>query len=404
MDELLKARAALIAAAQGLVDGAKAAARDLTKEESDQLEAKLADIDNIDAQIAEAQKSDDLRKRLAGAGEIKSAGEMVADQHEGISLGEKFAKSAAYQAFRKDHPGGATSTPIHVEAKGIGTLEDLGVGAKATITTTTGQFVSERRIPGYRSTLIDEPITFLDLVTTGTTDASFIEYAQIVAETDSAALVPEGELKPLSDLTTAKADAKAYTYADGFDVTNQTLSDDGALAAFMDSRLRWHLRNKLEDVLINGDVAGPKGILNTTGTQAQAYTTDPITTLGAALQKMEAIQVAPQAIVMNPADLWAMRGLKDTTGRYLLGSPFEQKANPTPWGVPLVSSTRVTAGTAIVGNFAGVQLLMREALNVVAFNQHKDYAQRNMTYVRAELRALQFIYAPREIVVADISA
>ena len=62
-------------------------------------------------------------------------------------------------------------------------------------------------------------------------------------------------------------------------------------------------------------------------------------------------------------------------------------------------------GAALVGNFAGnVQFLQREPLSVLAFNQHKDYAQRNMVYVRAELRAMQLIYAPREIVVADLTA
>ena len=39
-----------------------------------------------------------------------------------------------------------------------------------------------------------------------------------------------------------------------------------------------------------------------------------------------------------------------------------------------------------------------------AFNQHKDYAQRNMTYVRAESRGRQLFYAPREVVIADLTA
>ena len=41
---------------------------------------------------------------------------------------------------------------------------------------------------------------------------------------------------------------------------------------------------------------------------------------------------------------------------------------------------------------------------MLAFNQHADYARRNMVYVRAELRAMQLIYNPREIVVADLTA
>ena len=45
------------------------------------------------------------------------------------------------------------------------------------------------------------------------------------------------------NVSTDKADAKAYTYADGFTVTNQTLADDGALVAFMEGRIRFHVMN-----------------------------------------------------------------------------------------------------------------------------------------------------------------
>ena len=38
----------------------------------------------------------------------------------------------------------------------------------------------------------------------------------------------------------------------------------------------------------------------------------------------------------------------------------------------------------------------------LAFNQHKDYAQRNLTYVRAELRGLQLIRQPAKLAIVDI--
>lgn len=391
--------------AREIAEAAKSAARDLTADEMKTIEDHLQKADEIAGQIEAATKSTDLLNRLSGAEIVEPEAIKQAAEQMGGSLGERFVKSGAYQDFRQSHPSGIGSgTPVRIEAKGLGGIDELGIGQKATIVTTTGQ-PAPARLPGYRSNLIDEPITFLDLVTTGSTQASWIEYAQIVSETNNAAIIAEGELKPLSDVTTAKAEAKAHTYADGFDVTNQTLADDGALAAFMQQRIAWHVRNKVEDVLINGDVASNvKGILNTTGVQAQAFTTDVITTIANAMQKVEARQVAPQAIVMNPADAWALSLTKEANVGYVLGNPLQQSLNPSPFGVRLVKSNRVAAGTALVGNFTGVQLLEREPLSVVAFNQHKDYAQRNMAYVRAELRALQFIYAPADIVVADLTA
>lgn len=405
--DLKAQRAAAVKAAQDIIEKARGEKRDLTDAEMEQVEAREAEILTLNEQIEKSEKSAGLITRLSG---IKSDDgsdepeEKVTVKSGGV--GQAFVASEGMKSLRKQHGTSAlrdTKNPIYVEAKNLGGLGDLGIGRKATITTATGE-ATPQRVPGYRSDLLDEPSAFLSLITTGTTDSSWLEYAQIVSETNNADIVPEGELKPLSDLATAKAEAKAHVYADGFDITNQTLADDGALAAYMESRVRQHVTNKVEDVVLNGDAtANVKGILTTTGVQAQAFDTDVLTTLARALSKVEAVQVDPQAIVMNPADVWALKLLKNGNGDFYAGGPFNN-ASFAPWGVQLVSSNRVTAGTALVGNFTSVQLLQREPLSVVAFNQHKDYAQRNMSYVRAELRAMQLIYAPREIVVADLTA
>ena len=399
-------RAAALAAAQKIVDGAKAAARDLTKDEQSEVEKHLEDVKECDAQIEAERKSADLMGRLTGAQNISFEDEQAEAEkaHLAGTLGERFVKSAAFESFRKANPSGLTKSPFEIKVSDMGGLAELGIGQKATITTQTGQ-PSPVRLPGYSSALLDEPIAFLDLISTGSTRSTWLEYAQITAETNSADIVAEGELKPLSDISTVKAEAKAHTYADGFDVTNQELADDAALVAIMEQRIRWHVRNKVEDTLINGDTSSNVlGILNTTGTQAQAFDTDVITTLAAALAKVEAVQVTPQAIVMNPADAWKLALTKESGVGYLMGNPLAQSLNPTPFGVRLVKSNRVAVGSALVGNFSSVFFLEREALNVVAFNQHKDYAQRNMAYVRAELRGLQMIRSPRDIVVADLTA
>lgn len=387
---------------QAIVDAAKADGRDYTSEEADQIEAKAAEIHNLEEQLEKSQKATLLINELSMNGAEEPDLQPVTG-----GIGERFAKSAGMTALRKSYSAQAladTKNPIYVEAKGIGGIADLGIGSKATLTTTTGQG-TPTRLPGYRSELLDDPITFLDLITTGNTQASWLEYAQIVSETDNAAIVPEGELKPLSDVTTAKAEAKAHVYADGFEMTNQVLADDGALVSFMESRIRYHVRNVVEDVLINGDAtANVKGILTTTGVQQQAAAADVITTLAAAMEKIERVQATPTAIVMNPADAWKMSLIKESGVGFLLGNPLQQGLNPTPFGVRLVKSSRIAAGTALVGNFSSVQFLEREPLSVVAFNQHKDLAQRNMSYVRAELRGLQLFYAPREIAVVTLPA
>lgn len=399
-------RAAAYKAANDLVEKAKSENRGFTEEEQAEFDGHIGEVKALDEQIAAAQKSQKMVAELAAA-PARPIGLDNEDAKTG-SLGERFVKSAAFKAFRESHPSGAGSgTPIRIEVKDIGGIEELGIGRKATITTETGQIATEREPGYYDQTPAEERFSFLDLITTGTTTAAYGEYAQIVSVTNNAAIVEEGELKPTSDVETALAESKAYTYADGFDITNQTLADDGALAAFMESRIKRHVLGVVEEKLLNGTGAGtePEGVLNTTGTLAQAFDTDAVTTLARALDMFETSNEDsdPQAIVMNSKDIWDLRLLKDANGNYLLGNPLQQGPIPTPWGIPLVRSNKLAAGTALVGRFDSVNFLQLEALNVLAFNQHKDYAQRNMVYVRAEMRGRQLFYVPREVVVASIA-
>lgn len=411
---LKEMRAAAIKAAQEIIAKAQAEKRDLTDDEMTSVEAKNAEIEELTGKIERAEKSANLVASLTSVKSFEDAPAPVEvsgkDQSYGIA--DRFVKSDAFQGFRKAHPSGVGSgSPVHIEAKGLADFDELigksaGPVGKKELTTATGQFVSQQRLPGYRSELLDEPLEFLNLITTGNTAASYIEYARVVSETDNAAIVPENELKPLSEIVTDTADAKAYTYADGFDVTNQTLADDGALVAFMEGRIRFHVLNKVVDTLLNGTGVGtePAGLMNITGTQAQAFDGEnALTTLARAIEKVQKVQATPQAIVLNPADAWAIRLMTKTNGDFYAGGPFSA-APFSPWGVRVVESNRVAKGTAIVGNFSSIQFLQREALSVVAFNQHKDYAQRNKSYVRAEMRGMQLFYAPRELVIAEIAA
>lgn len=396
---------------QAIVDRAKAESRDLTDDEATGIEAKATDYESL---VTRADGSEKAQRMVADlASSTVTEPDLSTDSGMKLgTLGERFVKSEGFQNFRDANPSGLGSgTPVRIEAKGLGGAADLGIGRKAvpaqTTTTGVGQIPTERE-PGYRNYLpVDAELTFLDLVTSGTTNQSYSEYAQIISETNRAEIVAEGELKPTSEVGTELKDSKAYTYADGFNITNQTLSDDGALATFLESRIRRHVRGVVEAKLFNGAGSGtePEGILTSTGTLDQVFDTDIVVTIARALEKFQTNNgdSDPQAIVMNPADIWALRLLKGTDGHYLLGNPLQQGPIPTPWGVPLVRSSKLDEGTALVGRFDSVNFLELEPLNVLAFNQHLDFAQRNMVYVRAELRGRQLFYAPREVVVATIS-
>lgn len=420
-------RAAALKAAQEIAAKAKADGRDMTDDETAEVDAKIAEVGELDKKIEAAQKSRASLDRLAGLGD---QGDEVGDGDQGgdsdesgvkaaTSFGERFTKSAAYGNFQKQFPTGVGSgSPVNIGKVKVGSLEEHFGGVKAAGTTLTSPVghVQPARYPTIDQIDRDR-LTFLDLISRGTAAGAF-EYVQIVSVERNAAIVPEATsgtdddaLKPTSGLSTNMADAKPYTYADGYDVTNQLLADAPAFASYMNQELGYSLNSLIEDKLLNGSGTNgePKGLLNTTGVQQAEYAAgaDVIEQVKAIRRAITSITRLPggtvQAIVLNPIDAAEIDLLQDGNGRFYGQGPFGSGPG-TLWGRPIVESERVPQGQFILGDFKQIALLDVEGLSVLAFNQHKDYAQRNMTYVRAELRAEQVFWKPSRLLILGEAA
>lgn len=371
-----------------------------------------------------AELNETIARKDAATAALSGLGEPTQDNTDerptqkgapaGDSLGDTFVKSEAYQAFKAAHPSGVESTanketPIRIAAKDrIGSR----FAAKLLTTDETGNAAPVRT--GEVDDLVYRPERrLLQVVTRGTTQLTAFEYRQIISKTNNSAIVPEATsttdnaaLKPLSTLTTKVADAKAYTYADGMEVTNQELTDDGVIKALINATLAENLEITLEDVLLNGsgEDGEPAGILNTTGVLQQAYATDMPTSIRKAITKLRVISGAPiRGVLLNPEDDEAWDLLKDNEQRYLGAGPFGTGPG-TAWGYERIISQAIPKGQAVMGDFKTIHLLQREALSILAFNQHKDYAQRNITYIRAELRALQLIRNAARLCVVELES
>lgn len=428
---LLKEAQAAAKAAQEIVAKAKADGdRDLTDDERKDYAEKFALAQAKKAESDSAKKddeADEFLKSLSAADDIDAdtdpedlPGEGGGSQSKSRSFGARFVKSAEYESFRKEHPSGVGSgSPVSIGRVKVGSLDDWHSRRKA-LTSPQGH-VQPVRYPTVDLVERDN-LTFLDLISRGQTAGNF-EYVQVTGVVRNAAIVPEATdgdddtaLKPVSDITTQLADAKVYTYADGYDVTNQLLADAPAFATYMDSELNYSLENVVEDKLLNGTGTGgePKGILTTTGVQTTTYTAAAVGADGLPVDAtvkafIRAVRIGilkvvrlkggvVTAIVLSPEMDAALDLLQDLDGRYYSGGPFNGGAN-TLFGRPRVTSERLVDTTAVLGDFKQVALLDREGLSVLAFNQHKDYAQRNMTYVRGELRAAQVIWKPNRLVI-----
>lgn len=394
----------------------KAATPDFTEADA-QRAADIAKEHGEISALLQRQKAASDALAFAGAGEATQSSDEAPGDGPAMAktLGEAFVKSEEYRGFKKAHPSGVgKGTPISIKAGNLGRVlrkvdpaplnsPDAG-NARAVRTGDVDDLVyrPERRL--------------LEVITRGSTNLPWFQYRQIISKTNNASLVneavtstgttPATGLKPLSTLDTTTAEAKAFTYADGMEVTNQELSDDGIIRTLIDSTLRENLDILTEDVLLNGAGTAdePAGILATSGILQQAFATDAVTSIRKAITKLRVTSGAQiRGVLLNPEDDEAWDLLKDLDGRYLGQGPFGT-APGTAWGYERIVSQSIEVGQAIIGDFKTIQLLDLEPLAIEAFNQHKDYAQRNLVYIRAEKRAVQLIRNAARLCVVDLTA
>lgn len=400
--------------AEAAVLGTKATedAANFTAEDETRAHALVKEIGEL---VADIERVDGVAKALSGlpslretAGSSRDNDGQDTDLRKNMTPGEQFVASDAFKSFREGHPKGVRK----------GEIIDLKVGmvskANPLNSNTTGQARAVRQ-GGIEDMVYRPERTLLDVITTGTTDLSWFQYRQIVSKTNNASIVPEAVtttgttiasgLKPLSTLTTALAEAREYTYADGMEVTNKELEDDGVIKSVIDGELRENLQIEKENILLNGAGTAdePAGILHTTGVLQQAFVTDVPTSIRKAITKLRVTSGAQiRGVLLNPEDdeIWDL--LKDTHGDWLAG-PW-QMGPRTAWGYERISAQSIPVGQAIIGDFSTIHLLQYAPLEILAFNQHKDYAQRNLTYIRAEERALQLIRNAAKLCVVDLTA
>ena len=106
----------------------------------------------------------------------------------------------------------------------------------------------------------------------------------------------------------------------------------------------------------------------------------------------------PNAVLMNPTNFSAIRLARENTasatlGNYLMGPP-SATGEVTVWGLRVVESLYVPAGTVIVGDFDSASTLYDREQGQVRVGYIDQQFVRNMQTILAELRAAFVTYRP----------
>jgi len=240
------------------------------------------------------------------------------------------------------------------------------------------------------------PIGVRSLIPQGQTTSGAVVYVEEVSFTNNAAPVAEGAPKPKSDKVFTPRTLPVETIAHYFKVSKQTADDLPFLVAQIENNGIYGVQKVEDNQLLNGNGTTPnlKGIVGVaTVAPAAPVGGTLVDALGYAVFDLAAKGYVPDGAVVNPADWGKVALQKNLQGNYVFSNPLDYATGGRIWGVRLVQSAHMAAGTFVAGAFQGnSQLLDREDVNVQIANQNEDDFIKNMLTVRVEERVVFIIY------------
>jgi len=362
-------------------------------EEIAQHAEKLEDAEKAARQHAERDKAVN-RPLLPGGGK--------GDERRGgvKSLGELVGEAKSYQSWAKGGAGGGITLnfddllPSDMLAKGAA-FETIG--SKTLMSTTAGWAPESLRLPGFTE-MATRPIQLLDIIPMAQTGFEQVVYMEETTRNQNAAEKAEGAAFAESQFAFTEKTSPVRKITDSLPVTDEQLEDVAQVQSYINGRLTFGLRQRLDSQSLVGDAVGVnlRGIKNVVGIQTQAKGADP--TMDAFYKAMTKIRLVGRAIpthhLMHPEDWQDIRLTRTADGIYIFGAPTE--AGPERlWGLPVVQQDAGAAGTGYVGSFqpAWISLFERRGVDVQIGYVGSQFTEGKRT-VRGDMRVALVVFRP----------
>ncbi|WP_066041915.1 phage major capsid protein [Herbiconiux solani] len=400
--------AALQKACQDIVNGAKAAERELTDEEVTLLETKSSEALELKGKIERSEKSAALMESIGGMKSDSEPSSTEPTAGQAKSLGEHFAKAIGQDGFASLKSRGRTVEAPEFKANTDPNTVGSAFGAVVTD-------VDRTIVQAYRRPVVS------DLLGVGTINGSSITYYVEGAVEGAFATVAEGGQKPQIHVInpTAVTDALKKIAA-WFDTSDEMIEDVPFMVSEINNRGTYLLSLAEEAQLLSGDGTGSNltGLLNRSGVQVVTQASTGFTgesAQDAVFRALTAVQTATgltaDGIIINPADYQALRLSKDANGQYFGGGFFSGEYGngglsfqPPLWGVPTVVSAAVPAKTVVVGAFKAAATVYRKGgVRVESTNSDLGKFTKNIVTTRIEERLALAARIPSAVVKVVLS-
>ena len=339
---------------------------------------------------------------------------------ESLTIGQQFVQSAEFK--NRD------SKEQTREAFKVGSMypeynQYAPEGQKAVIGTgASTNFVAPQFVNGiYRPT--DKTLVMRDVLLNMQTNSNSLVVMQESGFTNSAAETAEATLvsngaKPESAITFTEATFPVRTIAHWVPITRQVLEDSALVQSYVDQRLRYGLKLRENGQILNGNGTAPniRGILQTSGIQNldQTYFTGAaVKNAGTDNENLNRIrraitviantgQAQATFVVLNPADAETIDTIADANRQYLIGGPLAGMQR-TLWGLRVVESSDMAAGSALVGDGSMAAVVDRSDAQVLIADQHDDFFTRNLLVLLAEERIALPVFRPAAFAFVDLT-
>ena len=257
-----------------------------------------------------------------------------------------------------------------------------------------------------------KPLTIRQLFRAIPVASNMVNSLREASWTNDAAEVSQGAAKPESDVTFEQYNVPITTVAHWIKVSNQLLADAPAVVAYIDTRLRDGLAQRVDAQLLNGNGTSPNlsGITDSGNYTAYTATSGDllVDAINRAKYALWAKGYAPDAVIVNPADWGTMERSREYSaggiqGSYLYGMPGVA-AGVNPFGVRIVLSNNMTAGNFAIGAFdMACALYNRQGATVEMGFVGSDFTN-NLVTIRAEERLGLGVEKPSAIYYGSITA
>lgn len=257
-----------------------------------------------------------------------------------------------------------------------------------------------------------KPLTIRQLFRAIPVATNMVNSLREASWTNDAAETSQGAAKPESDITFEQYNVPITTVAHWIKVSNQLISDAPAIMAYIDSRLRDGLAQRIDAQLLNGNGTSPNLSGLTDSGNFTAYTASSGDLLVDAINRAKYTLWAkghmPDVVVVNPADWGSMERTREVyssgnLGTYLYGMPGEA-AGVNPFGVRIVLSSNMTQGKFLIGALNTAAVLYNRTGAVVEMGYINDDFTKNLVTIRAEERLGLGVERPSAVLYGDITA